>query len=113
MAGETQPTITMFDDTLRSKIALLFFVQFLLIVGGALYIMHANWNVSTIASNLSLMVIQAELSSLTIVLSYYFGSSSGSAMKSMLMASQPSAVTVPTTVASATKVEVAPAPEKP
>jgi hypothetical protein len=98
MAGEAQATITMFDDTLRSKIALLFFVQFLLIVGGALYIMHANWNVSTIASNLSLMVIQAELSSLTIVLSYYFGSSSGSAMKSMLMASRetPTVAVTPT-----------------
>src|SRR5580698_9337985 len=72
------PPAVIADDNARKYLACGVILQFLLVVG---YIIYSNKGVAT-ASNTELMIVGAEVTFMTTVLNYYFGSSSGSTAKS-------------------------------
>lgn len=71
-------TLAAADDNIRKGLAVLVVLQFVLLVGYMLY--HAGGAGMT---NVETMVLGAEISFMTSVLSYFFGSSSGSTSKSI------------------------------
>jgi hypothetical protein len=72
------PPAIIADDNARKWLAIAVIVQFLIVVG---YIIYTNKGI-TQTSSTELMVVGAEITFVTTVLNYYFGSSSGSTAKS-------------------------------
>jgi hypothetical protein len=79
MPDEVKPTtaITAADDSARKWLALAVIAQFLALVGYWIYLGKPLDNIQ--------MVLGAEISFVSMVLNYYFGSSSGSTAKSALL----------------------------
>jgi hypothetical protein len=69
------------DDNARKWLAVGVIVQFLLVIG---YIVYTGKG-QVQASNTELMILGAEVTFMTTVLNYYFGSSSGSTAKSQIL----------------------------
>ena len=72
------PPAIIADDNARKYLAVAVIVQFLIVVG---FIIYTGKGVAT-ASNTELMILGAEVTFVTTVLNYYFGSSSGNTAKS-------------------------------
>lgn len=74
-------------DRTRSLVIKFVFYQFnafVLLTCGAM--VWKGWNIQPTAENVFVMILQAEIAAMTTAVSYYLGSSQGSAMKSMAAA---------------------------
>src|SRR5215472_17562816 len=71
------------DKTRKLLVKLLFAVFGLSITGIAASAVFKGWEVSGTGNAILIMILQAEIAAIATVVNYYFGSSQGSAMKSM------------------------------